>query len=214
MREETPWWLLVSEIVGFEEDEDEETEDEEEEDEDSEDEEDEDSDEDQEEGEEDTSNQRNIEGLKKALRTERMERKKLARELKKLKTKPSEEESEPEENSQNNATLEKLAEKFRTNAIDTVILKYAADFQDNSVLLRLIDRSEIDVDQDEEDPSEIEVDEDSVKDAVKALAKKSPYLLKSEEERTRSGSKFAGSKKNKNRISDEALRNKYPGLRR
>src|SRR5690606_12187578 len=122
-----------------------------------------------------------------ALRKERMARKKAERELRKLKEKsnppkgekPKEgEESESNSDAESDAKVKALAKKFRDNAVDTAILRFSDRFKNSDELLALVNRKEIDVDQDEDDPSEIEVDLESVEDAVKALAKKSPHLLK------------------------------------
>lgn len=188
-------------------------------------------DEDDDDEDDESKSKKSTQGLKSALRKERMERKRLARELKKLQRtspKPDEksgENKEDEEEDEKSAAAvkkaeaaeeraDKLAVKLATNAVDTVILKYANDFKDVNDVLQFVDRKEIDVDQDDDDPSVIEVDEESVKDAVKALRKSKPYLLKSETERTKSGSKFNGRKKDKTAISDEKLREKYSALRR
>lgn len=168
-------------------------------------------------------------GLKSALRKERAERKRLERELRKLGKKPvkkvakkaetateGDEEDETSEAAQAaEARAEKLGTKLLKNAVDTAILKHGSDFKSSDELLALVDRKEIDVDQDDDDPSEIEVDEESVRDAVKALAKKSPHLLKSKDARkVGSGSKLGGRSKKSKEPSEEELRKKYPGLRR
>jgi hypothetical protein len=221
-------------IIGFDEedeDDDEEGEESDEDEESEEESEEEDEDDEDEEDEDDKSkSKKSTEGLKSALRKERMERKRLARELKKLQKavptpgeKPKKDGDDEEDEKSAEAArkaeeaekkAERLAAQFATNAVDTVILKYASDFKDVNDVLQFVNRKEIDVDQDDDDPSVIEVDEESVKDAVKALRKSKPYLLKTEAERTKSGSKFNGSKKSKNTISDEVLRKKYSALRR
>lgn len=230
-------------IIGFEDDEDEEEEEsEEEESEEDDDDEDEDSedeeDDDEEEDEKSKSKKKSTAGLKSALRKERQSRRDLQRQLKNLQreleglkttSKPKkkgegkEEESEDDEKSaealqkaaQAEERVEKLAAKLATNAVDTIILKHTGDFKDPDDVLRFINRKEIDFDQDDDDPSSVEVDEDSVKDAVKALKKAKPYLLKSRDERlTKSGSKMNGRKKKDSGPTDEQLRSKYSALRR
>lgn len=232
---ELPWWF--QDIIGFEGEDDSAEETEEEEDEKSEDDSDDSSDHEEDESDEDEddeegekpkkkSDKPDIDGLKSALRKERIERKKLQREIARLKKpvpeppkkkddeKPAEKDESPPKS--DNGVSEKLAAKLLTNAVDTAIIRYAgADFVDVGDMLRLIDRSEIDVDQNEDDPSEIEVDAESVQDAIKALRKSKPYLVKvAKGDQATSGSKFGGKKKNKTELTEEQLRKKYPALRR
>lgn len=232
------WWLrddLV--IIGFEEDD--ENEDEEENNDDDEESEDEESEgnEDDDEGSEDEDEdddespkitKKDVEGLKSALRKERMARKKADRELRKLKAgkKPVDDESDEDDKDDDEKTKDspklakeqeknqKLATKLLDQAVDTAIIKHAGDFKNTDEVLLLINRKEIEVDQDEDDPTEIEIDEESIIEAVKKLRKKSPHLLKSKEERVQSGSKFGGRKKTSKEPSDDALRKKYAALRR
>lgn len=166
-------------------------------------------------------------GLKSALRKERAERKRLEKLLKKGGTKPpvkkkskeggKPDEDDPDEMSDATRAAEqqttRLAEKLLTSAVDSAILRFADQFKDSSELLALVDRKEIEVDQDEDDPSEIDIDIESVQDAVRALAKKSPHLLKTTRSTTRSGSKFGGTKRKKGTVSDEELKKKYSALR-
>lgn len=184
---------------------------------------------DEDEDEDDDSKKGNA-GLKSALRKERMARKRAERQLRKFrereqppkgqkkKTDKEEESEDKDESSEELAAAkaqgERLAKRLKDNAVDTMILRHAERFKDPEDLLRLIDRADIDIDQDDDDPSEIEVDEESVADAVKALAKKKPHLLKTKEERVASGSKFGGRRKKSNQPSDESLREKFPALRR
>lgn len=176
----------------------------------------------------------NIDALKSALRKERIARKAAERENKRLKAAPvkkaaptkkvapkkgeAEEVEEVEDNSAAIAEAERkaqrMATRLREKAVDAVILRYAGDFQDPGDVLKLVNRSEIEVDQDDDDPSEIEVDEESVEDAVKALAKKKKHLLKSkEQQRSKSGSKMNGRRTKTSEPSDQALRDKYSALR-
>lgn len=235
--EAEPWWLTAGlDIVGFETDPDElgdegsEGEDDgPEEEEDPSENEDESSTEDEDESEEseddDEDKTKDTTGLKSALRKERMARKKAEREIRRLKSKekppPKPEKDKDEGQSESNpdtavaeARATRLAQKLRVTAVDSAILKFGEKFKSQDELLALIDRREIDVDQDEEDPSEIEVDLESVEDAVKALSKRSPHLLKTTRAGSKSGSKFGGSKKKSSTASDEELKKKFPALRR
>jgi hypothetical protein len=235
--EAEPWWLTTGlDIVGFETDPDElgdegsddeddgsegEEDDSESEDESSDD----DEQEDQESEDDDKDKTKGTDGLKSALRKERMARKKAERELRRLKSTekppPKPEKDKKEEESESSpdtavaqAKATRLGQKLRTSAVDKAILQFGERFKSQDELLALIDRREIDVDQDDEDPSEIEVDLESVEDAVKALAKRSPHLLKTTRAGSKSGSKFGGSKKKSSTASDDALRKQFPALRR
>lgn len=221
-----------------EEDETEEEEDESEEDED-EDSDDEDEDDEEDEEEDDKSkSKKGAKGKKKpnnaallsALRKERIKNRNLERRLRRLEAKDppkkkaappkkagDKKEEEEEDTSQADAERtereQRLAKKFRDTAINNLVIKHAGDFQSVDEALALIDRKEIEVDQDDDDPSEIEVDEESVIEAVKALAKKSPHLLRPKgERRSRSGSKFNGRRKKSNEPSEEEVRKKYSAL--
>jgi hypothetical protein len=227
--EEMPWWLHLTEIIGFEEEEDDSEEDDEDESEEEDEEiesDDEDEDEDDEGEDDDEDDEKpDVSGLKSALRKERMARKRAERELKKLKSKAKGEKpksKEEDESEKSSAELEaereknqRLANRLRDQAIDRLILKHASKFADPDDAVRLINRADIEYDQDEDDPSEIEVDEESVIDAVKTLAKKKKHLLATNAGRSsKSGSKFNGKKNSKKEPSDEELRRKYSALRR
>ena len=218
MPQELPWYMTL-EISGN----DEETEgsDESESEEESE----------EEESEEETSGDEDrpdVEGLKSALAKERKSRREAERELKKqrrtqLEQQQSKDQEQDEvkriqaERDTERSKSEKLAERLQNVAVDSAIMKYAGDqFADLDDVLKLIDRVDIDVDQDDEDPSSVTVDDESVKDAVKKLAKSKPHLLKvTPEGGNRTGSEFGGGTKSgkKDALSEEALMAQYPALR-
>jgi len=164
------------------------------------------------------------EGLKSALRKERLERRRLDKELKAaLKFKEDAESKDKtetdkakEEATKASAKAERLATRLREQAVDTEIIKAGTKlkFRDLDDALKLINRDDIEIDQDEEDPSDISVDAKSVEDALKALAKAKPHLLVAEGSGERSGSKFNGGKKSQDELDDEALKAKYPALAR
>lgn len=229
MRTEDELWWLDIELIGFEDgddDGDEDTEDSEDEDENSEDEEDNSSDDDDD-SEDDDEEKPDVKGLKSALAKERAERRRLQKENKALKrsqpakkaaTKPGDNEEEddsskPDEEAQRRN--ERLAGKLLTNAVNTEIIKAAGSrFTDIDDVLALINRNEIDAEQDDDDPSEVIVDRESVKEAIKQLARKKPHLVASEKNNgTQTGSKFGGRKKSGNTMSEEQLKDKYPALR-
>lgn len=109
----------------------------------------------------------------------------------------------------------KLATRLRDQALDTIIEREArkAGFKDTDDALKLVDRSSIGVEQDEDDPSDVQIDDKSVKAAVEKLAKAKEHLLGGEGDGAPSGSKFGGGKKNTKEASDAELTKKYPALR-
>lgn len=113
----------------------------------------------------------------------------------------------------------KLAEKLLDGAVDNAIIKMATglNFRDIDDALKLVDRGDIGVEQDEDDPSEIELDEKSVETALKSLAKSKPHLIMADGQGDRSGSRFGGGKSSKRTdkdAEDQVLRGKYAALNR
>lgn len=162
--------------------------------------------------------------LKSALQKERNERKKLARENKAL-AKFKEEAEGKDKNDTDKAKDEaakeksktaKLATRLKDQAVDNAILRLGGKlkFRDMDDALKLVDRSDIDVEQDEDDPDEVEVDDDTVTAALEKLAKAKPHLIAAEGQEDKSGSKFNGGNKPKKEVEDDALRSKYSALNR
>lgn len=160
-------------------------------------------------------------GLKTALRKERAEAKRLARELRALqKVREEQELAEKGELEQYKTKAERyeekvtrLAEGLRTRELNAAIAKAAENlgFIDTDDALNGVDTSDISVDQDEDDPTDITIDTKAVERAVKALAAKKPHFLKKgTDDGEDTGSKFGGSRKKK--TPEESLRSKYPSL--
>lgn len=212
-----PWWLnLIPGIFGAEPDPPDPDKKEEEEE-----------DEDGEEGEEDKGKKdEDNEGLLKALRAERKSRRNLEKEVKALRQGKQELDAKDQTEvdkakkaaTQATEKTNKLAIRLREQAINNAILKVAAglQFRDMDDALKLLDREDIDVEQDDDDPADISVDEKTVKTALEALAKKKPHLIQVEGDSQPSGSKFGGSKKEV-KTDEEAetkrLTDLYPALR-
>lgn len=161
-------------------------------------------------------------GLKSALKKERAEAKRLARELKALKRAEEDrqlaEQSELEQLKVKAERYEekvtRLAEGLRTRELNSAITRAAENlgFIDTDDALNGVDISEIPVEQDEDDPSDITIDTKAVERAVKALAAKKPHFLKKgTNDGEDTGSKFGGSRK-KRVNPEDALREKYPAL--
>jgi hypothetical protein len=233
-------------IVGFEEESEEsqeETEEESEETEEEEGAESEEESEEQESEEEETVSKADLDRAKEALRKERQLRRQKEKELKaalrgKPATPPKKGTNKQEEEDRERADAdraaaaqsEKLAAKLATKAIDSTIVRVADKlskdakkpiaFQDIDDIISLVNRSEIDFDQDDDDPSEIEIDEDSVRDALRKLAKNKPHLLvkgtssAEGDKGGKTGSKFGGKTGDKKKADDASLIKKYPALGR
>jgi hypothetical protein len=228
-----PWWLTLVDIVGFEGEENSDDSDDSSDDDDSEDESEEESEDESEEESEDEEEseegapvtQKDIKNLKSALRKERIARKRAEREVKSLKSrkppvkKPAKDESGEGEEEEDKGPSERevrLATRLRDQALDQVITRYASrmNFVDLDDVLRLVNRKDIDVSQDEDDPTEVDIDEEGVEDALKELAKKKKYLVNANGSRQpRSGSKMSGKGKKQTGATDDELREKYRALR-
>ena len=169
-----------------------------------------------------------VEGLKSALAKERKSRREAERELRKeRRTKQEQQQNKDEEQNEvkriqaerdtERSKSEKLAVRLQNVAVDNLIMRYAGtQFADLDDVLKLIDRNDIDVDQDDEDPADITVDEDTVKDAVKKLAKAKPHLLKVTSEGDSTGSQFGGGKNGGkgDPLSEEVLMARYPAIQK
>lgn len=182
-------------------------------------------------------------GVREALRKERLQRRQLQKQLKAAGVKPpvkkaaakqgsTESETDDEELQQAVTKAEKLAGQLATSAVNTAIMqvmnsndKKVPKFTDIDDVLQLISRGDIDVEQDDDDPSQITVDKDTIKEALKALAKKKPHLLTRDDgeggkgggkpdEKPGTGSKFGGGRRGNESSQTQALMDKYPALKR
>lgn len=166
-------------------------------------------------------------GLKSALQKERDSRKALEKQLsaiqkaeqKRADAELSEVERLKKENEAERAKATKLAQGFRRTAINSAILKAAADakFIDPSDALRDEVIAAIGVEQDEDDPSNVTIDKATVVAAVKELAKTKKHFIQGDTQTRqvpRSGSRFGGSDgQNKQTAQEQELLAKYPALR-
>lgn len=162
--------------------------------------------------------------LLKELAAERKKRQRLEREA--LARKKAEDDAElakqdavtqeKTKREQAEARAQKLAEGFRTSEVNRVVREVARElhFHDPSDALVSSVLSEIEVEQDEDDPSIVEVDEASVQRAVKSLAAKKKHLIKSgTDDDEPSGSPFSSRRKTKKPTKDEEYISTYPSLR-
>ncbi len=203
------------------------------------------SEESEEESEDDTVSREEFERVRAALRKERQGHRATKSELKKAqrgqgappakkgaKQESDDERARQEAEREAASREEKIAAKLATKAVDSTIVRVAAKlasdakkpikFQDIDDVISLVNRGDIDVDQDDDDPSEIEVDEDSVREALKSLAKKKPHLLvtgtsssnNGGDKGGKTGSKFGGKKGDQKTADEATLVKKYPALGR
>lgn len=175
------------------------------------------SDKDSEDGDDETA------ALKKALAEERKARRKAEREARKAsKSKGNEDEKKTLEETQSQLAeertkTERLAAKLLRDAKRSAILAEAARQKFIDPTDALVDDvlSNIEVDQDPDDPADIEVDEDTVKSAITKLANKKKHLIGLPGDGQASGGRFTRKKgaKESEETSDEVLKTEYPSLR-
>jgi hypothetical protein len=214
-----PYWLQNLVIRGFEDDDDKPKDDSADDQNDDDDNDDDDGADDQKDGKD-----KDTGGLKSALQKERKERRRLekeARDLRKFRDDATNKDKSETDQAKDTAAKEsakaqKLAERLQRSAVDNVVIKLASSmkFRDIDDAIQLIDRSLIEVDQDEDDPAEIQIDEASVKEALKTLAKKKPHFIVAEGQEDKSGSKFGGGRKSQTEVDEEEMKRRYPALNR
>ena len=160
--------------------------------------------------------------LKGALANERRLRKAAEKEAAKAKKEKDDRDlAEKSELEQATTKLQKSEEKvtklaagFRNKAVNSSIEKAAEKlgFIDIDDALNGVDRSKIEVEQDDDDPSDVTVDDGQVAQLVKALAKKKSHFLKSgTDDGEPTGGQFGGSKP-KPKSKQENLKEIYPSL--
>lgn len=175
-----------------------------------------------------------LEGLKKALKTERELRKKMQkgqklteRENRRLKKAQDDlkaaEEGEvaaaKKSADEAAAKVKNLGEKLKQSALERAITEAArkAKFRDPDDVITQLQRNNfagIDIDQDDEDPSDIEIDPASVEKAVKAVATAKPHWLIAAGDGSPSGGSFNGGKPGgKGGDKNKEFADRYPALR-
>lgn len=177
------------------------------------------------EGGNETNNENDPVELRKALRAERAERKRLERE-KKQKEDADADQAEREKGEvahltkkleDQKAINKRLGSMFFDRAINEAIEKEAKllNFIDTDDAIRGVDRAGIDAEQDPDDPSVISIDAASIKRAVKSLADKKAHLIRTgTTDGGPTGSSFGRTKsKDNDKPSDEeAYLKKYANL--
>lgn len=165
-----------------------------------------------------------VENLRKALKSERTERRKLERAQRDAaKNKGDAEKKESEDAAAKavadaNARVAKLAEGYLTSRVESAVLaearaQKAIAPEDVYAVLSAKKFQGIDIDQDPDDPSKVEIDHEELKTAVKNLLKTRPHWVQAPGDGNPSGSRFTPGSKNKDKLDEEALRTAYPALR-
>lgn len=160
--------------------------------------------------------------LEEALRKERRLRKQAERDAKRKRTSQDKQhkDDEDKEAEQRITAAEERTKKLARGLLNTrrdqAIMEEARKqgFIDPSDALTDDIRADIDYDQDDDDPSDIEIDEDSVVDAVKALARRKKHLVGSGTPNTPSASRLRKNRNAPDESTQEAtLQSHYPSLR-
>jgi len=172
----------------------------------------------------DTFTKEEVQNLRKALKTERTERRKLERAQRDAaKNQGDKEKKESEDQAAKavadaNARVAKLAEGYLTSRVESAITaearaQKAIAPEDVYAVLSAKKFDGIDIDQDPDDPSKVEIDSEDLKKAVKDLLKTRPHWVQAPGDGNVSGSRFTPGNKNKDSMDEEALKNAYPALR-
>lgn len=135
------------------------------------------------------------------------------------KNEPSSDESEVVKQLNTQLTEEKtrveaLRSAFKDTVIKAFIVTKAAElqFQNPEDVLAFVSLTELDIDQDEEDPTRLDYDEDEIVGLIKNIAKSKPYLLSKkdkEEDSNPSGGSYTNSRRTKLTNRDAELTAKY-----
>lgn len=169
--------------------------------------------------------------VKKALLAERRQRKQAEKERKRLEREANRRKQEDDDRKaaeegelaaertkreRAEARAVKLAEGFRTSAVNAAIERAARDakFIDVDDALAGVDRSKITVEQDEDEPQDITIDAKTVSAVVKELARRKPHLVRGgTSDGNPTGSQFGGTGKGGKKTDEETLKEQYPSLR-
>lgn len=175
-----------------------------------------------------------LEGLRKALKSERDLRRKAEKGLKltdreKRKLEKAQADIKAAEDGEVAAAktaaeksaqqVTKLAGQLRQNALEGAITRAARalKFRDPDDAITQLQRSNfagIDIDQDDDDPSDIEINQKTVDKAVKAIATAKPHWLIAAGDGSPSGSSFNGGKPDGGKVDkNKEYAERYPALR-
>jgi hypothetical protein len=170
--------------------------------------------------EDNTALKKALEAERQKAREERKARRKAERDLRAAQAaKVNSDEAKTSEELQNKLILSeqktsKLAGKLLTNAINSAVMDEATrqGFIDPTDALVSAVLSEVEVDQDPDDPSDIEVDADTVEAAVKKYAARKKHLLGQPGDNGPSGTRFKKGNRGDNATNESTLKTMYPSL--
>lgn len=169
-----------------------------------------------------------VKGLKSALAKERAAREAAEKRLKAAAAKSAKEQADREladkseveqaqaREQQAKDRADKLAAGLLSRDIEAAIRREAEkqDFIDPEDAIAGVDRASLVYTQDDDDPTDITIDLKTVTTAVKAIATKKPHFVKSgTDDGEATGGQFGRGSKKKQQTSEDALKQKYPGLR-
>jgi hypothetical protein len=174
-----------------------------------------------------------LEGLKRALKTERDLRKKAEKgqklsEREKRRLQKAQDDIKAAEDGEVAAAkkaaeestqkVTRLAAKLRQTALEGAIKEAAqkAKFRDPDDVITQLQRNNfagIEIDQDDDDPADIEIDAKSVEKAVKAVATAKPHWLIAAGDGAPSGGSFNGGKPGGKSNKNAEYADRYPALR-
>lgn len=178
--------------------------------------------------EHDDANDPKVKGLKSALAAERARADAAEKKLKAAQAKAAKDQSDREladksevEQAQTreqnaNGRAAKMAAGLLRRDLDDAIRAAAVklNFIDPSDAISGVDRAKLTYTQDEDDPSIIDIDLKTVETEVKAIATKKPHFIQAgTDDGEPTGGQFGRGGKKKKQSSEDALKDKYPGLR-
>lgn len=169
-----------------------------------------------------TYSKEDVENLRKALKSEREQRRLLQKAQRDAATKQQQDADKAKDDAaakalaDATARLDKLAEGYRTSRVEQAVIaaarvERAIAPEDVYAILAASKFDGIDIEQDPDDPTKVTVDADDLKKAVKAVLKSRPHWVQAPGDGQPSGGQFPPGGK-KGEADDAALKAMYPFL--
>lgn len=169
-----------------------------------------------------TYSKEDVAKLRKALQTERQQRRDLQKAQRDAANKQQSDQAKADADAkdkalqESNARLEKLAAGFRTSRVEQAITAAAQAAkaiapEDVVALLKANNFDGIDIEQDPDDPTKVTIDETDLKNAVKSILKTRPHWVQGAGDGNPSGGQFRPGGQRQT-TDDEALKAQYPFL--